>query len=204
MMKTKLHAAWRRINAFFPKKLLASGLCALVLLGSPAQAPGINQTPSEDMLRLHVVAASDSAQDQALKLQLRDRLLPIIQGYIQEARSARQAEALLRQNLDQLSQQALSQARALGHEGEVTVSLRQERFPNRVYAGMSVPAGEYQALRVTLGPGEVANWWCVLYPSLCLLEEPHQTASPSPQESIQIQSSLYDWLSGLFATKEEA
>ena len=89
MMKTKLHAAWRRINAVFPKKLLASGLCALVLLGSPAQAPGINQTPSEDMLRLHVVAASDSAQDQALKLQLRDRLLPIIQGYIQEARSAR-------------------------------------------------------------------------------------------------------------------
>ena len=69
---------------------------------------------------------------------------------------------------------------------------------------MSVPAGEYQALRVTLGPGEGANWWCVLYPSLCLLEEPHQTASPSPQESIQIQSSLYDWLSGLFATKEDA
>lgn len=204
MIQNRLHMVCRRISAFLSKKVLASGLCALMLLGAPAQAPGIDQTPCENMLRLHVVAASDSTQDQALKLQLRDRLLPTIQGYIAHAQNAQQASLLLKQNLDQLSQEAVSQARALGFEGEVTVSLNQERFPNRVYAGMNIPAGEYQALRVTLGSGEGANWWCVLYPSLCLLEEPQQTVHPSQDETIQFQSSLYDWLSGLFAPKEES
>ncbi len=188
-----------RLYALLPKRALVSCLCALTLLGAPAQAPGINHLPAQDMLRLHVVAASDSACDQTLKLQLRDKILPVIQDYIAEAQSARQAEALLRENLALLTQEAASQARTLGFEGEVSVSLQKERFPNRVYAGMTVPAGEYQALRVTLGPGEGANWWCVLYPSLCMLPPPD---SSEADQTIQIQSSFYDWLSGLFDPKE--
>ena len=165
MMKTKLHAAWRRINAFFPKKLLASGLCALVLLGSPAQAPGINQTPSEDMLRLHVVAASDLPEDQRIKLCVRDAVQTAYAEHAKESASMLENTRTMLSALQAAAEQA---ARAEGYHGPVTVSLEQVSFDERKLDGLTFPAGIYPALMVRLGPAQGHNWWGLVDRELAL------------------------------------
>ncbi len=111
---------------------------------------------ADGLVRLHIVANSDSAEDQAAKLCLRDKLLAILTPALAEAESREEAENILRGLIP--SVEAL---------GELRVSLIWERFPTRDYTGFSLPAGEYLALRVVMGDGQGHNWWCVLYPPLC-------------------------------------
>ncbi len=129
-------------------------LCVCFCTGLWAQ-----RTQSElagGLVRLHIVANSDSAEDQAAKLCLRDEILAILTPALAEAGNREEAEDILRGLIP--SVEAL---------GELRVSLTWERFPTRDYTGFSLPAGEYLALRVVMGEGQGYNWWCVLYPPLC-------------------------------------
>ena len=132
------------------------------------------------MLRLHVVANSDSERDQALKLLVRDAVLTQA-GQILDGVSGRQnAERVLTPRLDELARSAEATLAAEGCGDAVTVSLTDQWFPTKEYDGFSLPAGRYRALRVTIGEGEGRNWWCVVFPPLCLgsvTEESVETAA---------------------------
>ena len=110
------------------------------------------------LIRLHVVANSDSEEDQAIKLQVRDAVLQVTEGLEKEE---------LSQSLPEIQAAAEQRLRELNCRDQVTVSLREERFPTRVYDSFALPAGVYTALRVTIGAGEGHNWWCVAFPSIC-------------------------------------
>lgn len=137
-------------------------LCVTLLLGTWAQA---KQTEiSDSLVRLHVIAASDEEAEQALKLRVRDAVLAYLAPKLEDAPDRDAAKELLGADLDGIREAAESAA-----EGRaVTVTLSRERYPLRQYEGFALPAGEYESLRVVLGEGEGHNWWCVVFPPLCL------------------------------------
>ena len=124
------------------------------------------------LIRLHVVANSDTAADQAVKLQVRDAVLAAIAPLTDACATQEEAAAALRQALPGIEQAAND---ALQQAGKATcpiaVRLCKERFPTRLYPTFSLPAGTYTSLRVELGDAAGRNWWCVVFPTLCTAAE---------------------------------
>lgn len=132
------------------------------------------------VLRLHVIANSDSQEDQALKLLARDAVLAQASQILDGVSDRQQAEAALAPHLDELALAASDALAAAGCGDEVRVTLGDQWFPTKVYDGFSLPAGQYRALRVSIGEGAGRNWWCVVFPPLCLAsvtEESVETAA---------------------------
>ena len=129
---------------------------------------------ADRLVRLHIVANSDTAQDQDLKLQVRDALLPEISALTARCGNRKEAEAVLQQHLPELTALAQRVLRQTGSEQTVTARLSTELFPRREYETFSLPAGSYRTLRITLGEGQGHNWWCVAFPALCTLSASQQ------------------------------
>ena len=123
---------------------------------------------NEGLIRLHVVAASDSREDQAVKLRIRDAVMAALQGDIVTSADAEEAKAYLQTRLADLKIIADDILKDAGMEETAAVTLEKECFPTREYDTFSLPAGVYESLKITVGPGEGQNWWCVVFPSLCL------------------------------------
>ena len=126
------------------------------------------QSLNENVIRLHVVAASDSEEDQQIKLQVRDALIETLQPGMDGLADADAAKEYLRSRLEDLKETANRILTEAGSEDQATVTLAKEAFSTRDYDTFSLPAGVYESLRVTIGQGEGKNWWCVVFPSLCL------------------------------------
>ena len=146
------------------KFIYTATVCALSFAIMLAFSPGI--------FRLHVIANSDSAEDQAAKLAVRDAILSYERD-MWDVSSAAETKARLMADGEGLCA-AIDKALA-EHGMDYTAELHLGRydFPDREYAGVMYPAGEYEALRVILGEGAGKNWWCVMFPPLCILEEPN-------------------------------
>lgn len=139
---------------------LLAALCLTLLIGVWAQ--GRQRALSDRVVRLHVIAASDSAEDQRVKLAVRDALLAYLTPRLEAASGAQDAAAMIADASPEL------EAIAWRVSGErVRIELGRERYPTREYETFSLPAGVYTSLRVTLGAGGGRNWWCVVYPPLC-------------------------------------
>lgn len=146
--------------------LFAAALsCVLLALswGSAAQ-----RQLSENVLRLHILANSDSVQDQTLKMQVRDALLLQAPQLFQNANSIEEAKIQAAQALPQLEELCEQEMRRHGVDAQAHASLEYTYFTTRDYDGFSLPAGYYDAIRIRLGEGQGENWWCVMYPPLCL------------------------------------
>ena len=119
------------------------------------------------VLRLHVIANSDTAEDQTLKLQVRDALLKQSSA-LAAAATKQQAAQTLEAQLETLKNAAKRAVAQQGFSYDVAVSLEHTAFPTRTYGDVTLPAGEYDALRVVIGEGRGQNWWCVMFPPLCI------------------------------------
>ena len=138
-----------------------------VCLVSGAAALGNQEILAEKVVRLHVLANSDSQEDQALKLQVRDRVLALAETALTQAPDREHARAVLAAALPELKAAAEEEIAANGYAYPVTVRLENAQFPTRTYDGFSLPAGQYLALRVLIGEAKGKNWWCVVFPPLC-------------------------------------
>lgn len=121
-----------------------------------------------DVLRLHILANSNSDVDQQLKLKVRDRILRLDNELFAEAQDLNSAKLIATQKLDEIKQAAQDEICLQGYDYDVKIELANMYFSTREYDNFTLPAGKYDALRVTIGSGEGKNWWCVLYPPLCL------------------------------------
>ena len=128
-----------------------------------AEAKGIY----DGVIRLHVIANSDSDEDQELKLAVRDAILARIDEVIGECENADDAYNTLDDNIDLFNQIAADTIDSLGYDYSVNTTLAFEYYPTKEYEEVTLPAGEYRSMRVIIGEGEGHNWWCVLYPPLC-------------------------------------
>lgn len=141
-------------------------------------------------LRLHILANSDAPEDQQVKLLVRDAILEKTSKDFQLALSEADAEASAEVNLEEILQTANEVLEEHGFSYRASAELGSFEFPERTYAERTYPAGEYRALRVTLGAGEGHNWWCVLYPPLC--------TTNFTEKDVEIRSYLAEWLKGIF------
>ena len=131
----------------------------------------------QEVLRLHVLANSDSDEDQALKLKVRDRILSEAGTLFYQAETESSARKAAEENLPLIEAAAKAALKDAGAEGTIRVKVTRQFFDTRVYDGFTLPAGQYDAVQVILGEGKGHNWWCVLYPPLCL-----STAEKLPEE----------------------
>ena len=126
------------------------------------------QALNDNVIRFHVVANSDSEEDQAVKLQIRDTVMDYLEPIIGELPTAEEAKAWLQEHLEEIKEIADAVLKQHGFSKTASVSLRQEAFDTRFYDTFTMPAGTYDALRITVGEGQGQNWWCVVFPQLCL------------------------------------
>ena len=138
-----------------------------VFLTSGALALRTQDELADKVVRLHVLANSDSEEDQALKLRVRDAVLEQATAILEQSADRREAESRLRGQLLELERIAAKEIAAEGYDYPVTVNLENTDFPTKEYDGFTLPAGEYLALRVIIGEGKGQNWWCVVFPPLC-------------------------------------
>lgn len=145
--------------------LTLSVLCALVLGLFPVSG---EEKVYDSVVRLHVLANSDSEADQELKLKVRDRIIEVTKELFSRAETREDAERIARSALSFIEREAETVVEENGFTYPVSVELGQEEYPERDYEGLKFPAGEYLSLRVMIGDAEGQNWWCVLFPPLCL------------------------------------
>lgn len=120
------------------------------------------------VVRLHVLANSDSEEDQALKLRVRDAVLTVTTPLLAECKTQREARELIEAHTEEVIAAAEDVIRDAGREERVTVLLDTEAYPERDYDSFCFPAGEYLSMRVCIGDAEGKNWWCCVFPPLCL------------------------------------
>lgn len=156
-----MHTGNQRDKLYPLELALLLALCVTLLLGLRVGAE--QRDLADKLVRLHVVAASDTAEDQAVKLRVRDAVLARVEPALAKAESAVEAAAALQELLPELE----NTARWVSGLELVRVSLGREMYPTRHYEDFSLPAGEYTSLRVELGEARGQNWWCVVYPPLC-------------------------------------
>ena len=144
--------------------LAGAVLAAFLLSAVPARE---QEDLAGKMVRLHVLANSDSQEDQALKLRVRDRVLAETETLLESSTDRNEAERRLTAALPELERLAAEEIAESGYDYTVSVRLEETAFPTRTYDGFTLPAGEYLALRVLIGAAEGQNWWCVVFPPLC-------------------------------------
>lgn len=157
-------------------KLLKLVLVGALILGAFRLGTVVrdSQLLHDELIRLHVVGASDSQEDQEVKLRVRDAVIDLLDEAMAQIDSKVDAKAFLEDHLDEIVDAANAVLEQAGMEERVTVTLTQEEFDTREYETFSLPAGVYDSLRIVIGEGEGRNWWCVVFPSLCLPKESFQ------------------------------
>ena len=145
---------------------LLAGVCAALVSGLYLDREQAEL--ADNVIRLHVLANSDEAADQQLKLQVRDRVLAETEGLYQPGDDVPAAYARLEEALPRLAEAGRQVVEEQGYDYPVTAELARSWFPTKHYTDVSLPAGSYTALRIVIGEGAGQNWWCVVFPPLCL------------------------------------
>ena len=145
-----------------------SGALVICLMLSVCQLHGTCESVRENVVRLHILANSDSAEDQALKLKVRDAILEASADWQEIAATPEEALALAEKRLPELQAVAEQTVAAEGYDYPVKAQVCRMYFTTRQYDTVTLPAGQYDAVRVSIGEAEGQNWWCVMYPPLCV------------------------------------
>ena len=144
---------------------------------------------SDKVLRFHVIAKSDSENDQRRKLLVRNAVGAWMELKLQHAKDRADCEQIIDENMDQIRAVAEQTLEQDGEAEQVRVQLANVEFPDKVYGDYTFPAGTYRALQIIIGDGEGHNWWCVLYPNLCFSSEGYDvTGEKAKQELTQVLS----------------
>ena len=149
------------------------------------QKMGLQQGIAGEIIRFHVLANSDSEQDQALKLKVKDGLVEYLKPMLSGAESVEESREILEENLGAIEEEAerlLAREQApYGAEAEMTTCY----FPIKTYGDCTFPAGNYQALRIPIGEAKGKNWWCVLYPNLCFIDSLHGVVPEEQKQELK-------------------
>ena len=167
-----------------PKLKMICILAFLLFIYTTICAISYAKSVSEDLensvFRLHVIANSDSKEDQNLKYIVRDKLLQYMNSYLSNTSTKEDAIKIANEHLDEFKQVAINTIKEQGYSYNVNVKVGNFEFPTKTYEDISLPAGFYDALRVEIGEAKGQNWWCVMFPPLCFVDV---TSGVVPEES---------------------
>lgn len=172
--------------------------------------------PYSGILRFHVRANSDSQEDQELKMAVKEDVVAMLKPMLRNCNSVKQSKDVIVSNMQNIYTTAVNTIVEQGYDYDVKVYVTKEDFPVKTYGDLTFPAGEYQALRIDIGKAQGQNWWCVMYPPLCFIDESTAVVSEDGKEllkenltdeeyrqlftnpDVEVKTSfkLYDWLKG--------
>ncbi len=164
------HFCRLRLDDIRVKTAVKAMACALVIgaLMSMTRFDAQSQAVADSVVRLHILANSDSEYDQQLKLKVRDEVLRVCGDIYPNGCTKEQAEEILSKNMPRIIDAAQKCVNAAGVQQRVEGGLVNTYFSNREYDDFTLPAGNYDAVRLTIGSGEGHNWWCVMFPPVCI------------------------------------
>ncbi len=166
------------------KKLFCAVIAGIIItLGVTVYSENIQSDIAHNIIRLHVIANSDSTEDQQLKLLVRDRILNEGREIFCQSTSPAESKRLLEHNLEALEKVARDEIRKQGYDYDVKLKTGDFDFPAKQYENITLPAGEYYALRIEIGRAEGKNWWCVMFPPLCFVDA---SVGVSDSESMKV------------------
>jgi stage II sporulation protein R len=218
-MEKRMWVLWipllRRFLSRFAGALTLSLLAGLWLLHSwmvpfsiqPASSPLASFTIPDEAIRFRVLANSNTVADQWVKRRVRDAVLAQIERWVGDAADVHAVRQVLGNRVDELQALADRVLMENGFPYRSRVDYGEVPFPKKTFGGRTVPAGQYEALRIILGEGQGDNWWCVLFPPLCFAgpdnpdkgeEEARETKADSAPLHAEIRFFLWDWLRGWF------
>ena len=172
--------AYIKISAAVLTTVLISGAIQL-----SSYSETINKGLEANLIRLHVIANSDSPEDQSLKRDVRDAILEYVKSELKGSDSIDKSREIIKNRLTEIANIAKKVITEKGRSYGVRTILGEYPFPTKVYGDIVLPAGEYQALRVIIGDGKGANWWCVLFPPLCFVDVTHGTVPDSVKDDLK-------------------
>ena len=156
------------------KTLLIIGAVFIVLtvivMGVIKYSKSVTDSISKQVIRFHVVANSDTTDDQLLKQKVRDEVIEFIEPLLSECESVEDTRYILEGSLPVIKEISEEVVEDWGKDYQIYVALDKANFPTKSYGDVVLPAGEYEACRIVIGEGKGENWWCVMYPPLCYLD----------------------------------
>jgi len=176
----------KKIKLVF-KGFLAMAMVSLLITGIAfaSYSEDINSGLSQNLLRLHVIANSDTEEDQQLKRDVRDVVLDYMKGKLKDIEDVEGAKLQVGNDLDKIVSLAEEEIRRQNKDYSVKAMMGNYPFPTKVYGDITLPAGNYEALRVVIGEGEGQNWWCVMFPPLCFVDATHGIVPDSVKEDLK-------------------
>lgn len=190
------------------KAMIIGAVLSLIITGFTAFAEDCEEKPQE-VLRLHILANSDSKEDQTLKYDLRDYMLTEFSDVFGSCESFEQSVYAATERRAEIEEKANKFVHSKGYDYDVKCEVAKTYFTTRKYENVTLPAGEYTAVRLLIGSAEGRNWWCVMFPPLCLpaageffTEEESKRVEES--RDYEVKFAVFEALQGLFGTADES
>ena len=158
---------------FKKKKVITGIIISFILLLGVVSLRDVYQNRNSyknELIRFHVIANSDSPQDQALKLKVRDEVIEKMNPKFEKSSSIEETRKIISDNLNLMKDIAQNEVKRLNSDYDVNVEFGMDNFPTKSYGNFTLPAGEYQTAKIVIGEGKGQNWWCVMFPPLCFID----------------------------------
>ena len=188
----------KRVRALFNNRLSKDkAILGIVLMGLiflsfgivslTSYAQSVNEELEANILRFHVVANSDSTEDQMMKQQVKDEIIAYMEPMLSDAENIEESKEMLQAHFDDIKKVAKQVINKWGKDYNVQLFIDHANFPTKSYGDIVLPAGEYEAFRVILGEGEGENWWCIMFPPLCYVDVATGVVPIEGKEALQEQ-----------------
>lgn len=220
-IKKNLYTYWSSSYGRLTVLLILAFMGTFFLHHTPTSGNELQESIANKIIRFHVLANSDSLEDQQLKMKVRDSIIQDLSPILSETETLEDARVMMVKSFPRMKEVAENTIHANGYQYDVQVSLEPVFFPAKVYGDFTFPAGTYEALRVQIGESKGQNWWCVMFPPLCfvdetysivdkdsdyqlkhLLTEDEYSALHDGKVPVRIRFKLFDKLKGLFRSKK--
>ena len=157
----------------------------MYIYGEVKDIAKVSKGYKDKLIRFHVLANSDSDEDQELKLKVRDEIIKYLQPMLKQSKSLEQSEQIILSESENIKNIGENIIKENGYTYEVEVKLEYNNFPAKQYSNIVLPAGEYKALRILIGEAKGKNWWCVMFPPLCFVDENNGVIDKETDEKLR-------------------
>ena len=174
-----------RLSILILSLIAIISIMTISISGEVKKISAASEDYKDKLIRFHVIANSDSEEDQNLKLKVRDAIINYLQPKLLESESIEESELIIKKEYDELEKISKNIILENGYDYDVKVGIDYSKFPTKQYSNVVLPAGEYKALRIIIGEGKGKNWWCVMFPPLCFVDEQNNVIDKETDEKLK-------------------
>lgn len=174
-----------RLTILFLSFIAIITVMTVTISGEVKKIDIATESYKDKLIRFHVIANSDSDEDQELKLKVRDEIIKYLQPKLEKSGSIDESEEIIKNEYNKLEEISENIISINGYNYDVKVGIEFSNFPTKQYSNVILPAGEYKALKIVIGEGEGKNWWCVMFPPLCFVDEENGVIDKETDEKLK-------------------